>query len=81
MREKINALMSIVRQLADAGIGLLAAAALTRSRDSKGRSSYDGRHLSLASFRESSELEYGCDDAFLLYPTEDGSRPRTNRSG
>ena len=81
MREKINALMSIMRQLADAGIGILAAAALTRSRDSKGRSSYDGKHLSLASFRESSELEYGCDDAFLLYPTEHGRRPRTNRSG
>ncbi len=75
MREKINALMSIMRQLADAGIGILAAAALTRSRDSKGRSSYDGKHLSLASFRESSELEYGCDDAFLLYPTEPDTDP------
>jgi len=61
--------------LADAGIGILAAAALTRSRDSKGRSSYDGKHLSLASFRESSELEYGCDDAFLLYPTEPDADP------
>jgi replicative DNA helicase len=71
MREKINALMSVMRQLADAEIGILAAAALTRSRDGKGRSSYDGKHLSLASFRESSELEYGCDDAFLLYPTGD----------
>ena len=70
MREKINAFMSIMRQLADAGIGILAAAALTRSRDSKGRSTYDGKHLSLASFRESSELEYGTDDALLLYPTE-----------
>ena len=47
MREKINASMSIMRQLADAGIGILAAAALTRSRDGKGRSSYDGKHLSL----------------------------------
>ena len=75
MREKINALMSIIRQLVDAEIGILAAAALTRSRDSKGRSSYDGKHLSLASFRESSELEYGCDDAFLLYPTEDDADP------
>ena len=31
--------------------------------------------LSLASFRESSELEYGCDDAFLLYPTEADADP------
>jgi replicative DNA helicase len=75
MREKINALMSIMRQLADAGVGILAAAALTRSRDSKGRSSYDGKFLNLASFRESSELEYGCDDAFLLYPTEPDADP------
>ena len=75
MREKINALMSIMRQLADAGIGILSAAALRRSRDSKGRSSFDGKHLSLASFRESSELEYGCDDAFLLYPTESDADP------
>jgi replicative DNA helicase len=75
MREKINALMSIMRQLADAGIGILAAAALTRSRDGKGRSSYAGQHLNLASFRESSELEYSCDDAFLLYPSDDGADP------
>ena len=75
MRDRVNALMSIMRQLADAGIGILAAAALTRSRDSKGRSSYDGKHLSLASFRESSELEYGADDAFLLYPTESDADP------
>jgi replicative DNA helicase len=71
MREKINGLMSIMRGLADAGVGILAAAALTRSRDGKGRSSYDGRHLNLASFRESSELEYGADDCFLLYPESD----------
>ena len=43
--------------------------------DSKGRSSYDGKHLNLASFRESSELEYGADDAFLLYPTEPDADP------
>ena len=36
----------------------------------KGRSSYtDG--LSLASFRETSELEYGADDAFILAPADD----------
>jgi replicative DNA helicase len=75
MREKFNALMSILRQLADAGIGILAAAALTRSRDGRGRPSYDGKYLNLASFRESSELEYGTDDAFLLFPTEADADP------
>ena len=69
MRDKTNALMSKLREFADGGYGVIAAAALTRSKDSKGRSSYDGKHLGLASFRESSELEYGADDAFLLYPT------------
>jgi replicative DNA helicase len=28
----------------------------------------------LASFRESSELEFGADDAFILVPDEDGDR-------
>jgi replicative DNA helicase len=72
MRERINLLMSELRQLAnEGGVGILAAAALTRTRDSKGRGGYDGKHLSLASFRESSELEYGADDCLLLYPTDD----------
>jgi replicative DNA helicase len=83
MRDKANALMSKLREFADGGYGVIAAAALTRSKDSKGRSSYDGKHLGLASFRESSELEYGADDAFLLYPTDqaasldDPERPTT----
>jgi replicative DNA helicase len=75
MRDQINALMDKLREIANAGIGIIAAAALTRSRDGKGRSSYDGEHLSLASFRESSELEYGADEAFLLYPTESDADP------
>jgi replicative DNA helicase len=75
IREKTNALMSIMRKMADTGVGILAVAALSRSRDDNGRSSYAGKHLGLASFRESSELEYGCDDAFLLYPTGDDAQP------
>ena len=75
MRDKTNALMSKMREIADAGYGIIAAAALTRSKDGKGRSSYDGKHLNLASFRESSELEYGCDSAFLLFPTDPAADP------
>ncbi len=67
LREKINAQMSMLRQFAASGVGIIAAAALTRSKDSAGRSSYGGKHLGMASFRESSELEYGCDEAFLLF--------------
>ena len=36
-----------------------------------GRSSYDADGLSLASFRESSELEFGADDAFILARTSE----------
>jgi replicative DNA helicase len=71
LREKTNAQMSLLRQFASSGVGIIAAAALTRSKDSAGRSSYAGRHLGLASFRESSELEYGCDEAFLLFGLDD----------
>lgn len=72
MRERINLLMSEIRRLADkGGIGILAAAAVSRSRDSKGTATYAGKHLSLASLRESGELEFACDDCLLLYATDD----------
>ena len=62
--------MDYLRQFADAGVAIIVVAALARSKDAKGRSSYtDG--LSLASFRETSELEYGADDAFILAPADD----------
>jgi replicative DNA helicase len=66
-RGAVDATMGSLRQFADAGIAIVVVAALARSKDAKGRSSYsDG--LSLASFRETSELEYGADDAFILAP-------------
>jgi len=58
---------------ADAGVAVLVVSAVGRGKDSKGRSSYAGDALSLASFRESSELEFGADDAFILVAdAEDG---------
>jgi replicative DNA helicase len=72
MRERINLLMTELRRIADKGqVGILAAAAVSRSRDGKGKATYDGKHLSLASLRESGELEFGCDDCLLIYPTDD----------
>jgi replicative DNA helicase len=72
MREKINLLMTELRRLANkGGVGILAAVAVSRSRDSKGKATYDGRHLSMASLRESGELEFGADDVFILHPTDD----------
>lgn len=59
-----DAVMEYARGFADAGVAVVLVAAVGRQRDEQGRSSYGG--LGLASFRESSELEYGADDAFLL---------------
>ena len=67
-RGSVDACMNFLRQFADAGVAVIAVAAVGRTKDSKGRSSYDGEGLSLASFRESSELEFGADDAFILTP-------------
>jgi replicative DNA helicase len=70
-RSAVNATMNYLRSFAAAGAALLVVAAVARSKDDKGRSSYGGSNLSLASFRETSELEYGADDAFILAPTKD----------
>jgi replicative DNA helicase len=58
------------------GLVVIALSAVGRSRDDKGRSSYGGSGLNLASFRESSELEFGADDAFILAPIAD-NKPGT----
>jgi replicative DNA helicase len=63
-KAEVDAVMESVRRVADAGVAVVVIAAVGRQRDEKGRSGYGG--LNLASFRESSELEYGADDAFLV---------------
>jgi replicative DNA helicase len=77
-RGAVDATMGYLRQFADAGAAIIVVAALARSKDSKGRSSYHGDGLGLASYRETSELEYGADDAFILAPAggEDESPSR-----
>lgn len=65
-RAAVDATMSYLRQFADAGVAVMVVAAVGRTKDKQGRSSYDGDGLNLASFRESSELEFGADDAFIL---------------
>ena len=72
-RGSVNATMDYLRQFADAGLGVIVLSAVGRSKDDKGRSSYAGSGLSLASFRESSELEFGCDDAFILHPEDENA--------
>ena len=72
-RGSVDATMSYIRQFADAGVAVIVVAAVARSKDKRGRSSYDSEGLNLASFRESSELEFGADDAFILGPNGDDS--------
>ncbi len=67
-RNAVNATMGFLRMFADAGLALIVVAAVGRTKDAKGRQSYAADALNLASFRESSELEFGADDAFILAP-------------
>ncbi len=69
-RERIGRMMDALRRLASRGLAVIVVSAVGRTRDSAGRSSYSGDGLSLASFRETSELEYGADDAFILAPID-----------
>lgn len=71
-RLRANAVMDMLRQFAGAGCAVLALSAVGRSRDNAGRSTYAASAMSLASFRDSGELEYGADDAFLLAPVDEG---------
>ncbi|MBY0458906.1 MAG: hypothetical protein K2V38_16330, partial [Gemmataceae bacterium] len=50
--------------------GLLVLSSVGRQPNSKGRSSYDD--LTLASFKESGDIEYAADDCFILTPPADG---------
>ena len=70
-RGSVDATMDYLRQFAHAGVAVIVVAAVSRSKDSKGRSTYAGDALNLASFRESSELEFGADDAFMLVHDSD----------
>jgi replicative DNA helicase len=72
-RGSVNATIDHLRRFADAGTAVLVISAIGRGRDSKGRASYAGDGLNLASFRESSELEFGADDAFILVPDDEGT--------
>jgi replicative DNA helicase len=56
--------MQEVRGMAARGVAVVVVSAVSRQRDTTGRSSYAG--MNMASFRGSSELEFGADDAYLL---------------
>lgn len=61
-RAAVSASMESARRTAEAGVAVLALSAVGRLGDGKGK--YTG--LGLGSFRESSEIEYGADCAYVL---------------
>lgn len=80
-REQLETAATVLRRFTDAGAAVLVASAVARQRGQRG-STYAG--LNLASFRGSSELEYGADAAYLLAPGEGGTinlRCEKNRYG
>jgi replicative DNA helicase len=80
-REQLEAAATALRRLCDAEAAVLVASAVARQRDAGG-STYRG--LNLASFRGSSELEYGADAAYIFKPGEGGAitlRCEKNRYG
>jgi replicative DNA helicase len=68
-RDQLEAAAVVLRRFADAGAVVLVASAVSRQRGQSG-STYTG--LNLASFRGSSELEYGADSAYLFTPGDGG---------
>lgn len=70
-RLSVNATMDHIRRFADSGAAVIVLSAVGRTKDGSGRSSYHGAGLNLASFRESSEIEFGADDAFILVPDDE----------
>jgi replicative DNA helicase len=64
-RQRLNLVMQDFRRLAEQGTAVVLVSAVSRT-GSKKDGGYDGESLGLGSFRESSEVEYGADEAFIL---------------
>ena len=69
-RGRVDACMQSVRDLATDGKAVIVVSALSRTKNSKGQSSYTSTGLGMASFRDSSELEFGADDGYILAPSD-----------
>lgn len=74
-RGGIDQSMNCIRQFAEAGAFVLVISALARQKDSKGRTGYKAESLGLSSFRDSSEIEFGVDDAYILAADKDPAQP------
>lgn len=64
-RNRINLLMQEIRELASGGVCVVVISAVARTPSKKG-GGYNAKEIGLGSFRESSEIEYGCDDAYVM---------------
>lgn len=64
-RQGVNSVMAELRHLCLLGWGVLALSATSRTH-SKGGSSHDSSQLTMASFKESGEVEFNADAAYLL---------------
>jgi len=62
-------IMQEVRAMAARGVAVVVVSAVSRQKDAAGRTSYRG--VNVASFRGSSEIEFGADDAYLLDPDDE----------
>lgn len=66
-RGSVDNLMNDLRNLANEGsLGIIALSAIRRGVDRGGKVSYSAGSVGLSSFRESSELEFGADSAWIL---------------
>ena len=58
--------MSLIRKFADSGSAVFIVSALARQKNAAGRSGYEPETLTMAAFRDSSEIEFGVDNAYIL---------------
>ncbi len=70
-RGSVDSVMGYLRQFSDAGAAVVVVSSVGRQKDNRGRSTYAADAMNLASFKESGELEFGADDAFILAPDKD----------
>ena len=74
LRTAINESMGTLRSFANVGVAVIVVSSLSRLKDSNGRSSYSSNAVNMASFKETSELEYGADNAYALCQTGTSGR-------
>jgi replicative DNA helicase len=64
-RVRLNTVMHESRIIANAGVSVFLISAVGRTQSKKG-GGYNANELGMGSFRESSEVEYGADDAYVM---------------